>query len=177
MCFPFLAAQGHAVGDSLCADEDVELAREAARAATARARRCELPIDLVLADQLRGRRARRGARRRRRPRRLDGPRHRAGAPRAYAAAIADAGTVFWNGPMGVFEWRRSRPGRAPSPRRSRRRPGTTVVGGGDSVAALTSPASADRVTHLSTGGGATLELIEGKDAARASRRSIARERR
>ena len=70
--------------------------------------------------------------------------------------------MFWNGPMGRSSSRRSPPARAPSPRRSRPRRGTTVVGGGDRAAALAQFGLADRVDHLSTGGGASLELVEGK---------------
>ena len=82
---------------------------------------------------------------------------------AYAEAIAGAGTVFWNGPMGAFELEPFAAGT-----RARRRGGgrgaraTTVVGGGDSAAALAEFGLADRVDQVSTGGGASLELIEGK---------------
>ena len=77
--------------------------------------------------------------------------------------IADAGTVFWNGPMGAFELEPFAAGHeARWPRRSPRPTATTVVGGGDSAAALAQFGLADRVDHLSTGGGASLELIEGK---------------
>ena len=75
-----------------------------------------------------------------------------------------AGTVLWNGPVGVFEMdalRRRAP--APSPRRWRRATGVTVVGGGDSAAAVEKFGLADRMTHVSTGGGASLEFLEGKE--------------
>ena len=81
--------------------------------------------------------------------------------KAFAAAVADARTVFWNGPWACSSWPRS----PPAPRRSPRRwppPTATVVGGGDSAAALAELGLADRVDHLSTGGGASLELLEGK---------------
>jgi phosphoglycerate kinase len=159
MAFPFLAAQGHSVGDSLCAAEDVELARQAlARAAG----KLKLPVDLVLGDrvaedaevrQIDG---------------LDVPDGWMGldvGPRTaqeYGAVIADAGTVFWNGPMGVFEMEPFAGGTRAVAEAVAEAPGTTVVGGGDSAAALQRFGLADRVTHLSTGGGATLELIEGK---------------
>ena len=103
MCFPFLAAQGHAVGASLCAAEDVELARRTL-ATTSRARaQLELPVDLVVADRLAAEAQ---------PQTIDGvdvPEGLMGldiGPRtaeAYAREIAGAGTVFWNGPMGAFE--------------------------------------------------------------------------
>jgi phosphoglycerate kinase len=162
MCFPFLAAQGHAVGDSLCASDDVELARRTlGRQDDARAS-LDLPRDLVIAerfaadaeataldgvdvpDAMMG---------------LDiGPRTAEG----YAATIAAAGMTFWNGPMGAFELEPFAAGTRAVAEAMAAAPGTTVIGGGDSAAAIARFGLADRVTHLSTGGGAALELIEGK---------------
>jgi phosphoglycerate kinase len=80
----------------------------------------------------------------------------------YAAAIKDAGTVFWNGPMGVFEWERFAGGTNAVMRAVTSSKGYTVVGGGDSVAALNQAKMGDKVSHVSTGGGASLELLEGQ---------------
>jgi phosphoglycerate kinase len=81
----------------------------------------------------------------------------------FAAAIADAGTVFWNGPMGVFEWPRFAEGTFAVARAVAACDGFTVVGGGDSVRAVHEAGVADRISWISTGGGASLELLEGKE--------------
>ncbi len=160
MCFPFLAAQGHSVGDSLCADEDVELAK--GLLGESEGAELRLPIDLVLGDRF----AKEAE-----TQTIDGvdvpegwmgldigPR----SAREYAEVIAQAGTVFWNGPMGAFEFEPFAAGTRAVAEAVAAAPGTTVVGGGDSAAALRQFGLEDQVTHLSTGGGATLELIEGK---------------
>jgi len=160
MCFPFLAAQGHAIGQSLCAPEDVELARQALSLDSGA--QLELPVDLVVADRLAAEA---------RPQTIDGvdvPDGLMGldiGPRTaeeYSARVAGAGTVFWNGPMGAFEIEPFAGGTRAVAEAVAAAPGVTVVGGGDSLAAVQSLGLADRITHLSTGGGAALELIEGK---------------
>jgi phosphoglycerate kinase len=158
MCFPFLAAQGHSVGASLCASEDVVLAERLLEAGI----QLDLPVDLVVADRLAADAS---------PSELEGvdvPEGMMGldiGPRtahAYAGTIAQAGSVFWNGPMGAFELEPFAAGTRAVAHAVADAPGVTVVGGGDSAAALTRFGLADQVTHLSTGGGASLELIEGK---------------
>lgn len=162
MCFPFLSAQGHPVGASLCAGADEELAAgllERARDARAQLR---LPVDLVIADRLAS------EARTRTIEGVDMPDGWMGAdigPQTaddYAAVIAGAGTVFWNGPMGAFELEPFAAGTRAIAEAIATARGTTVAGGGDSVAALTGLGLADEVTHVSTGGGAALELIEGR---------------
>jgi phosphoglycerate kinase len=162
MCFPFFKAQGHEVGDSLCEAEGVEPARLALEKVAHGACRLELPSDLVLGDRF-------GADAQRRE--LDGVDVPAGwmgldvgakTAERYAAEISKAGTVFWNGPMGAFELEPFATGTRAVAEAVAAAAGTTVVGGGDSAAALQQFGLADRVTHLSTGGGASLELLEGK---------------
>ena len=155
MCFPFYAARGESVGDSLCEAEGVEPAR-------ALLGRVDLPTDLVLGRAFAADTEARA---------LDGTEVPDGwmgldvGPRtrdAYAQAIAGAGTVCWNGPMGAFELAPFAAGTKAVAEAVADCPGTTVVGGGDSVAAVHRFGLADRIDHVSTGGGASLELIEGK---------------
>jgi phosphoglycerate kinase len=162
MCFPFFAAQGHSVGDSLCTEDDVALARVTLAGGEDARASLQLPVDLVAGDRfdadadmqtIDG---------------VDVPNGWMGldigplTAEAYSAAIADAGTVFWNGPMGAFEMEPFAAGTRAVAQAVADAAGTTVVGGGDSAAALVRFGLADQVTHLSTGGGASLELIEGK---------------
>ena len=164
MAFPFLKAQGHTVGSSLCEQEDVEHARRVLADAAGEGRaRLELPVDLVIADAFSAEAEHRV---------LDGVDVPDGwmgldigpaTSALYAREIAGAGTVFWNGPMGAFELEPYAAGTLAVARAVADAPGMTVVGGGDSAAALARFGLADRVNHLSTGGGATLELVEGRE--------------
>jgi phosphoglycerate kinase len=83
--------------------------------------------------------------------------------KAFADELAGAKTVFWNGPMGVFEWPRFAEGTFAVARAVATVDGFTVVGGGDSVRAVHEAGIADRISWVSTGGGASLELLEGKE--------------
>jgi phosphoglycerate kinase len=162
MCFSIFRAQGKDTGDSLLEERGVDLARRVLIKAEESDCRLLLPTDLVIADAFDA-----GAKRRtiddvaveRGWMGLDiGPR----TSDAYAYEIAAAGTVFWNGPMGAFEMEPFAAGTRAVGAAVAAARGVTVVGGGDSAAALVQFGLADRVTHLSTGGGAALELLEGK---------------
>jgi phosphoglycerate kinase len=159
MCFPFFKAQGHEVGSSLCEEAGVGPARQVLDAGSDKLR---LPVDLVAgrafsADTevktIEG---------------VDVPDGWMGLDVGartvdnYAGVIAAAGTVFWNGPMGAFELEPFEPGTRAIAEAIAASDATTVVGGGDSAAALAQFGLDDRVDHLSTGGGASLELLEGK---------------
>ena len=163
MAFPFLAAQGHGVGASVCPEGDLEPARQALEKATSSRCRLELPQDLRAVAPTGGERGARG---------LDGievPDDWAGleiGPRTadrYGAEIANAGTVFWNGPMGQFELEPFAGGTRAIAHAMAASSATTVVGGGETVAAVRSLQLEGCMTHLSTGGGATLELLEGRE--------------
>jgi phosphoglycerate kinase len=157
MCFPFFAAEGHRVGASLCEEEGIEPARRVLGDD-----KLGLPVDLVL-----GREFSAGTERRE----LDGVDVPDGwmgldvgvkSAGGYADTIAQAGTVFWNGPMGAFELAPFAAGTRTVAEAVAATAATTVVGGGDSVAAIARFGLEDDVDHVSTGGGAALELIEGK---------------
>jgi phosphoglycerate kinase len=163
MCFSFFRAQGKPTGDSLVEDEGVELARRALDKAEEARCRLLLPLDLVVAERFDPGADRREVEGTDVPdgwMGLDvGPR----TAEAYGQEISGAGTVFWNGPMGAFELEPFAAGTRAVAEAVAAAPGTAVVGGGDSAAALAEFGLAERVTHLSTGGGAALELLEGKD--------------
>jgi len=171
MCFPFLRAQGHAVGDSLCDEEDVEHAAHALQRASdthspqpGRARLL-VPDDLVIGDRLAvdaEHRVLHG---------VEVPKGWMGldcGPKSIAlfdAAIRRAKTIVWNGPSGVFEFEKfagSTKAMAAAIAESTAHGATTVVGGGDTATATRKFKVADKVTHCSTGGGASLEYLEGK---------------
>ena len=162
MCFTFLAAQGHEIGDSLFEAEQVEAVRRLLETAKGQGKSVLLPTDVVVAREVsEDAEARTVA--------ADGI--EAGwkgldigpaSAMAFAGAVADARTVFWNGPMGVFELEPFAAGTKTVAEAVAAADGYTVVGGGDSAAALAELGLADRVDHLSTGGGASLELLEGK---------------
>jgi phosphoglycerate kinase len=162
MCFSFFRAKGITTGDSLVEEEGVELARKALEKAEGSDCRLLLPVDLALGDRFAADADRRE---------LDGVEVPDGwmgldvGPEtavAYAREVAAAGTVFWNGPMGAFELEPFSGGTRAVAEAVAAAPGTTVIGGGDSAAAIASFGLADEVTHMSTGGGAALELLEGK---------------
>jgi phosphoglycerate kinase len=157
MCFPFFKAQGHDIGDSLCEEAGVEPARKLAGQD-----KIALPEDLVAGREFKADTERRELDGIDVPDGWMGLDVGAATAERYAGVIAEAGTVFWNGPMGAFELEPFAAGTRRVAEAIAAAPGTTVVGGGDSAAALAHFGLADEVDHLSTGGGASLELVEGK---------------
>jgi phosphoglycerate kinase len=163
MAYTFFKAMGKPVGRSLVEADKLDAARGIIARAKERGLQLLLPVDHVVAERLAagvptetlgvddpGIGERMG---------LDiGPKTSA----AYAAALADAKTVVWNGPMGVFEIDAFAQGTIAVARAVAAVTGTTIVGGGDSIAAVTKAGVADQVTHISTGGGASLEFLGGR---------------
>ena len=163
MAFTFLAAEGVPVGESMHEDEDGQAAaRRAMQDAEGRGCDLVLPVDVVVADRFAQDAAVQtvgvdaipdgwmG---------LDiGPR----TAELFAGRLRAARTIFWNGPMGVFEMAPFAAGTLAVARAVAESPATSVVGGGDSLAAVAKAGVADQITHVSTGGGAALELVEGR---------------
>ena len=163
MAYTFFKAMGKPVGRSLVEDEKLDAARRVMTLASQRGLELLLPSDHVVAETIDADTAtetlsvdddaigtRMG---------LDiGPRTTA----AYAGALRDARTVVWNGPMGVFEIDAFARGTIAVAEAVAQVTGTTIIGGGDSIAAVTKAGVADRVTHMSTGGGASLEFLGGR---------------
>lgn len=161
MAYTFLKAQGMEVGTSLLEADKLEVARAILHEARAKGITFLLPMDHVLAERAEAAAATRLADSTAIPpgwMGLDiGPKAR----QAFAKLIRGARTVVWNGPMGVFELAPFREGTFAVARAIAASGATSIVGGGDSVAAVTQAGVADRISHISTGGGASLEFLEG----------------
>jgi phosphoglycerate kinase len=158
MANTFFKAQGYPVADSLVEDEALETAREILQVGGTRLR---LPVDMVVADKFEAEAASKTMAMGPVP---DGWRIMDIGPEtvaAYAKTIAGAGTVVWNGPMGVFEFPKFAQGTFGVAQAVAASNAISIIGGGDSVAAVMAAGLADKITHISTGGGASLEMLEG----------------
>jgi phosphoglycerate kinase len=163
MAYTFFKARGLPIGKSLVEDDKMAEARHIEEAAAARKVRLELPVDHVVTDRIES-----GSTHEVLP--VDSPAigDRIGVDigpataKRYEAAIADAKTVVWNGPMGVFEIEAFAAGTNAVARAVANVKGTTIIGGGDSISAVKKAGVADRITHISTGGGASLEFLGGR---------------
>ena len=161
MAYTFFKALGHTVGTSICEDDKVELAKEMLAKAEAKGVKFLLPVDNKIGDDFAedcnkqvndGRDIPDGWQG------LDiGPKSIA----LFCDAVKDAGTVIWNGPMGVFEFAAFAEGTMEVAKAIAATDAISIIGGGDSVAAVTKLGFADKMTHISTGGGASLEFLEG----------------
>lgn len=163
MTYTFLHAKGLEVGTSLCEDDKLDLARSLMDEAAVRRIPFRLPEDVVVADRFAEDAAHQVVPAEAIPpdwMGLDIGPHTA---RAFARVIATAGTVMWNGPMGVFEFAAFAAGTRAIAQAMADSNAVTIVGGGDSAAAVEQMGLSHRITHISTGGGASLEFLEGKE--------------
>lgn len=161
MAYTFMKAQGVSIGSSLCEEEFVDEAREILKESQKSRAKLLLPVDHVIAESLEETAS---------TRIVD---NSAGIPEGYRGVdigpktieefftpLKKAATVFWNGPMGVFEVAKFATGTTAMAEILANLPATTIVGGGDSIAALQNAGVIDKINHVSTGGGASLEFIE-----------------
>ncbi len=162
MCFPFYRARGSGTGDSLVEEDGIPLAAEAMEKASHSSCELCLPVDLVLGREFSADTEVSQAEGTEVPDGWMGLDIGAASASDYAERIAGAGTVLWNGPMGAFELEPFESGTRTVAEAVAGSPAFTVVGGGDSVAALVKFGLTDEVDWASTGGGASLELLEGK---------------
>jgi phosphoglycerate kinase len=163
MCFSFFKAEGRDVGNSLVEEEGVESAKRVLAQAGGSDSILELPEDLVLGRELEPGTETRELNGVDVPEGWMGLDVGSNTAANFGKRIARAGTVFWNGPMGAFEVEPFDLGTRAVAEAVAAAPGHTVVGGGDSVAALHKFGLADSIDWISTGGGASLELIEGRE--------------
>ena len=163
MCFTFLLAEGKQVGTSLKEEDWVERAGEMIQKAKAAGVKLLLPVDIVAADAFAEDAAKVTCGADSIPEDMMGLDIGPKTEELYASAIAQGATVFWNGPMGVFEMKAFEHGtKAVAEAVAANTQAATIIGGGDSVAAVNKFELADRMTFISTGGGASMELVEGK---------------
>ena len=166
MAYTFALANGKTVGDSLSEPDKVNLAKAALAKAQAKGVRFLLPIDTLVTDSLDFGSKTLGEVKIVEGDIEDGWEGVDVGPKTadiYAAEVADAGTVLWNGPMGVFEIEGSSKGTFAIAKAVAEGSGISIIGGGDSVKAINQSGYGDQVTFMSTGGGASLEFLEGKD--------------
>ncbi len=162
MAYTFFKAQGWSIGDSLLDASSIDLASELMAEAKARGVKLLLPVDTVIADKFAADASYKTVPSDAIPDGWQGLDIGEETCKAFAAEIKTAKTVIWNGPMGVFEFTAFAHGTEEVAKACAESGGVTIIGGGDSASAVKKLGYADRMTHISTGGGASLEFLEGK---------------
>lgn len=162
MAYTFLKAMGYEIGDSLLDAESIELAKSLMDEAKERKVALMLPVDTVVADHFAADAAYKTVASNAIPAGWMGMDIGEKSIAAFSKVIKEAKTVVWNGPMGVFEFPAFAVGTREIARAMAACQGTTIIGGGDSASAVKKLGFADKMTHISTGGGASLEFLEGK---------------
>ena len=162
MAYTFLKANGMDIGTSICEEDKLDLAKQLQEKALAKNVMFMLPVDSKLGDKFAEDCNTQFADSAMMPGGWMGMDIGPNTIKLYTEAIKGAGTVVWNGPMGVFEFDAFKDGTEAVARALAQCSGTTIVGGGDSAAAIKKFGLSDKITHVSTGGGASLEFLEGK---------------
>ena len=163
MAFTFLKAKGYETGDSLLDAEKVDYCKNMLAKAEESGVKLLLPVDVVVADRFAADAESKVVAAPAIPAGWQGLDIGPETQKLFGEAVKSAGTVIWNGPMGVFEFPKFAKGTEAVAAAMAECPGVTVVGGGDSASAIEKMGYADKVTHVSTGGGASLEFMEGKE--------------
>ena len=161
MSYTFMKAMGKQIGTSLCEDDKVELARDLMQKAEAKGVKLLLPVDTVCADHFAADAEPVVYTAGELPEDMMGLDIGPKTVELFSAAVKDAGTVVWNGPMGVFEFDAFAVGTKAVAKAIAASNAVSIIGGGDSAAAVEKLGFADKMTHISTGGGASLEFLEG----------------
>ena len=165
MAHTFDASKGYPIGDSLCERDKIGLAKELLEKAEKKGVKVVLPVDVVIADKFAADANTKTVDVDKIPDGWQALDSGAKTSEEYVKALQGAKTVIWNGPMGVFEFDAFAKGTeavAHAVAEATKHGAVSIVGGGDSIAALKKTGLSDRISHISTGGGATLELLEGK---------------
>ncbi|MCL2107563.1 MAG: phosphoglycerate kinase, partial [Oscillospiraceae bacterium] len=163
MAYTFFAAQGYPVGDSLCESDKFDLAKAMIEKARVKQVKFLLPVDTVVGRTFAPDTEAKTVNSHEIPEGwlgLDiGEKTRA----LFSQALKGCGTILWNGPMGVFEWERFAAGTTAIATAVAESGAVSIIGGGDSAAAVQKLGFAAKMSHISTGGGASLEFLEGKE--------------
>ena len=163
MAYTFFKAQGYDIGTSLCEDDKLDLANEMMAKAKAKGVNFMIPVDNVVATEYNENAEFKTVKSTEIPSDWMGLDIGPVTRENFANAIKGAGTVVWNGPMGVSEWKNFAAGTFAVATAVAESGAISIIGGGDSAAAIEKLGFADKMTHISTGGGASLEFLEGKD--------------
>jgi len=161
MAYTFSKAMGGEIGDSICEDDKIDLAKDIMAKAEAKGVKFLLPVDNRLGDAFSPEANVQIAETGKIPAGWQGLDIGPKTEEIYAEAVKNAGTVVWNGPMGVSEWEKFASGTIAVAKAVAESGAVSIIGGGDSAAAVEKLGFADKMTHISTGGGASLEFLEG----------------
>ena len=163
MAYTFFKAQGYGVGSSLCEEDKIDLAKDMLKKAEEKGVKFLLPVDNKLGDKFAEDCQTQYADSDKIPEGWMGMDIGPKSIELFCNAVKDAGTVIWNGPMGVFEMPNFAKGTNTIAQALADLDATTIIGGGDSVAAVNQAGLGDKMSHISTGGGASMEFLEGKE--------------
>ncbi|WP_432792148.1 phosphoglycerate kinase [Peptacetobacter hiranonis] len=163
MGYTFLKAMGHEIGNSLCEDDKIDYVKEMMAKAEAKGVKLLLPIDVTYAAKFGENETPMISEGRDIPADCEGLDIGPKTAELFANEVKAAKTVVWNGPMGVFEFKNFAKGTEAVAKAMAETESVTIIGGGDSAAAVNQMGFGDKMTHISTGGGASLEFLEGKE--------------